>query len=66
MTGGREGRKAPTELGGVYDTKAAAMRDARKQAQREGVELIEHRQDGTIVDSDSHGRDPFPPRDRNR
>lgn len=52
--------------GGVYETKADAMREGRQQAKREGVELVEHRQDGTIVDSDSHGRDPFPPRDKNR
>jgi len=29
------------------------MRETRKQAQRNGVELVERRLDGTIVDSDS-------------
>jgi hypothetical protein len=59
----KEGTRRP---GGVYEIKAEAMSAGRRQAKREGVELVEHRSDGTIVDSDSHGRDPIPPRDRNR
>jgi len=31
---------------------------------RERVEVVEHGKDGRIQDSDSYGRDPFPPRDK--
>ena len=37
---------------------------ARDQAIRERSEVVIHRPDGRIRDSDSYGRDPFPPRDR--
>jgi hypothetical protein len=33
-------------------------------ARRERVEVVEHGKHGRIQDSDSNGRDPFPPRDR--
>ncbi len=52
--------------GGVYDTKNEALDQGRQQAQREKVELVIHRKDGTIQDSDSFGNDPFPPRDKKR
>jgi hypothetical protein len=52
--------------GGVYDTKSEALEHGRHQARREGVELVIHRKDGTIHDSDSYGNDPNPPKDRVR
>jgi hypothetical protein len=60
-------RKEGSErAGGVYPTKDEALKQGREQAQREKVELVIHRKDGKIQDSDSYGRDPFPPRDKKR
>lgn len=46
----------------LHDTQAEAIGQGRGTAHKEGVELVIHRPDGRIRDSDSHGRDPFPPR----
>lgn len=48
----------------VTDTKAAALKIARDQAKRTGVEVVDHRKDGRIRDSDSYGNDPHPPKDK--
>jgi len=48
----------------VHDTKNNALEQAREQAKREKVEVVIHRKDGTIQDSDSYGNDPHPPKDR--
>lgn len=50
--------------GGVYDTQGRAIERAREQAQREHVEVVIHRPDGRIRDSDSYGKDPVPPKDK--
>lgn len=47
-----------------HPTQAEAIGRAREVARNSGVEVVIHRPDGRIRDSDSHGRDPFPPRDR--
>lgn len=52
--------------GTVQPTQAKAIERAREQAQRERVEVVIHRKDGKIRDSDSYGNDPFPPRDTKR
>ncbi len=58
-------RKEQAErAGGVYDSKADALERAREQAKRERVEVVIHRKDGTIQDSDSYGNDPARSRDR--
>ena len=44
------------------DTQREAIERGRSIAQNQGSELIIHRQDGTIREKDSHGRDPCPPR----
>ena len=46
----------------TFDTRQKAIEQARGMAQRDKSELIIHRPDGTIRDSDSHGKDPFPPK----
>ncbi len=46
-----------------YPTQGAAYKRARQQAIRERVEVVTHRPDGRIRDSDSFGNDPNPPRD---
>lgn len=43
------------------DTQREAIEVARKISQRQGSELIIHRQNGQIREKDSHGHDPFPP-----
>lgn len=48
----------------VADTQAEAIERARDQARRDGVEVVIHRRDGTIRDSDSYGNDPFPLKDQ--
>ncbi len=50
--------------GRVEDTQRAAIERARDQAKREGVEVVIHKRDGSIRDSDSYGNDPNPPKDR--
>lgn len=49
--------------GKVTDTQAQAIDAAREQARRENVEVVIHRKDGSIRDSDSYGKDPNPPKD---
>ncbi len=51
-------------VGSVADTQKEAIERARTQAQREKVEVVIHKKDGSIRDSDSYGRDPNPPRDK--
>ena len=46
----------------TFDTQREAIDQGRGMAQRDHSELVIHRPDGTIRDSDSHGRDPFPPK----
>jgi hypothetical protein len=52
----RAGFRAPTQQG--------AFERAREQAQRERVEVVIHRKDGTIRNSNSYGNDPCPPKDK--
>ena len=63
--GGWATRKEHSDrVGSRYDTQGEAMVAARTQALRERVEVVIHRRDGKIRDSDSHGNDPCPPRDK--
>lgn len=48
----------------VHDTQREAADRAREIARNQGSEVVIHRRDGTIRDSDSYGNDPNPPRDR--
>lgn len=52
----RAGSRAPTQK--------EAINRARVQAQRERVEVVIHRPNGKIRDSDSYGNDPCPPYDK--
>jgi hypothetical protein len=47
---------------GSHATKQAAVEQARKLARRAKSELVVHKQDGTIGERRTYGRDPFPPR----
>lgn len=57
-------REGVSRAGRVHRTQADAIGAGRDQAKREKVELVVHRKDGRIRDSDSYGNDPYPPRDR--
>ena len=53
-----------SRAGVVVNTQREAIERARDQAQRQRVEVVIHRKDGTIRDSDSYGNDPNPPKDK--
>ena len=46
------------------DTKNEAVNKGRSISQNQHTELIIHNKDGRISNSDSHGHDPCPPKDR--
>jgi len=46
------------------DTKQNAIVQARIISRNQGTELVIHNRDGKISNSDSHGNDPCPPKDR--
>jgi hypothetical protein len=56
---------SPTEfsLGHNVSSKEEVDR-VMEQARKAGVEVVVHKRDGSIRDSDSYGNDPLPPRDR--
>ncbi|MEX0739817.1 MAG: DUF2188 domain-containing protein [Pseudohongiella sp.] len=57
-------REGASRVGSTARTQGEAIDKARSQAQRARAEVVIHRPDGRIRDSDSHGNDPFPPRDK--
>jgi hypothetical protein len=48
----------------VGDTKAAVMKEAHNIAKNQREELVEHGRDGRIMNPNSYGHDPCPPRDK--
>lgn len=46
------------------DTKQEAIVKGRAISRNQATELVIHNKDGKISNSDSHGNDPCPPRDR--
>lgn len=56
-------KEGAERAGNVARTQLEAFDLARDQARREKVEVVIHRKDGSIRDSDSYGNDPSPPRD---
>ena len=57
-------KEGTSRAGSRYDTQRDAIARAREQAIREKTEVVIHRPNGQIRDSDSYGNDPNPPRDR--
>jgi hypothetical protein len=51
-------------LTSVHDTQGDAIEAGREIAINQHSELVIHRRDGRIRDSDSYGHDPLSPRDR--
>ena len=52
-----------SRVGGTHRTQSEAAEAARNQAIRQRGEVVIHRPDGRIRDSNSYGNDPFPPSD---
>ena len=57
-------KEGASRAGTVTDTRKEAIQRAQQQAKRENVEVIIHRKDGKIRDSDSYDNDPTPPKDK--
>jgi uncharacterized protein YdaT len=57
----KEGAERASSL---HDTQGDAIQQARDTAQRERCEVVIHRSNGQIRDSDSYGSDPHPPKDK--
>lgn len=57
-------KEGASRAGAVTETQKDAIQRARDQAKREHVEVVIHRKDGSIRDSDSYGNDPHPPKDK--
>lgn len=49
---------------GHFDTKREAIDQGRVVSRNQGTEFRIHNLDGRIAQSDSHGHDPNPPRDK--
>ena len=56
-------REGASRAGSKHGTQKSAIDQAKQTAKRDKVEVVIHRPDGRIRDSDSYGNDPFPPRD---
>ncbi|RRQ23197.1 DUF2188 domain-containing protein [Guyparkeria sp. SCN-R1] len=57
-------REGSSRALGIHRTQTDAIDSGRSQARKDRVELVTHRKDGRIRDSDSYGNDPHPPKDR--
>lgn len=57
-------REGADRAGSRHRRQGDAIDRAREQAIRERGEVVIHRPDGRIRDSDSYGNDPNPPKDR--
>ncbi len=57
-------RNGATKASVHTDTKQDAVDQGRKINQNQSSELIIHGRDGKIQQSDSHGNDPCPPKDK--
>jgi len=61
-----QGKKAGAKKTSVTgDTKKEVVDKTREISKNQGTELKIHNKDGKISQSDSHGNDPNPPKDKN-
>lgn len=56
-------REGAERASSIHKTQEDAVRQGQQTAERDRVELVIHRPDGRIRDSDSYGNDPNPPKD---
>lgn len=61
-TGWATRAEGAARVGGTHRTQSQAIEAAREQAIRERGEVVIHRPNGKIRDSNSYGNDPFPPK----
>lgn len=59
-------KEGAQRVGHTASTQSEAYGMARQQAQRERVEVVVHRPNGDIRNSNSFGNDPNPPKDKLR
>jgi hypothetical protein len=59
-------KEGAARVGHTAPTQKDAYDQARAQAKRERVEVVIHRPDGSIRNSNSFGNDPNPPKDTRR
>lgn len=57
-------KEGASRAGSRHGTQREAIDRARDQARRDRTEVVIHRPNGKIRDSDSYGNDPMPPRDK--
>jgi hypothetical protein len=57
-------REGADRVSSQHNTQGQAIKAGEKLARNHQTELVIHRQNGTIRDSDSYGADPNPPKDR--
>jgi len=57
-------KEGTSRASSVHGTQREAIERAKEQASRERTEVVIHRKNGQIRDSDSYGNDPFPPKDK--
>lgn len=55
-------RENSSRVSSTHDTQGAAFERARDMGRRDQVEVVIHRPNGQIRDSNSYGNDPFPPK----
>jgi hypothetical protein len=55
-------REGADRVAKIYPTQVDAVHAGRETARREHVEHIVHGRDGKIIERNSYGGDPFPPR----
>ena len=61
--GGWDVKRGGAERASSYhDTKDHAVDAGREVSRHQGTELRIHNKDGRIASSDSHSRDPYPPK----
>jgi len=56
-------RQGAERASSLHDTQRDAIQEGRRLAQAKQTELVIHRPNGQIRDSDSYGNDPIPPKD---
>lgn len=57
-------KEGAERVSSTHSTQNAAINRAVGAAKKAGLEVVIHRKDGTIRDSDSYGNDSIPPKDR--
>lgn len=63
--GGWDVKRDHAERASIHrDKKIDAVNDGREISRNQGTEFVIHDKGGVIRNSDSHGNDPFPPRDK--